>query len=269
MKILFDNNAFANLVQQLQYSSNLQKLKELVKAKQISIIGCSTLLQELVGLAKTNSSLYLSTLSEYEQLIQGQLLRESNEILIEEGGQCKPVDLQSSLLDAETVQNLFHNLKNPSNADSVFSETNRLKQNYACTMENNRLSVLSEVNLKDQTPELSLSYSEWFKNFDLYIQDWFVHLFKTDPGCSVNQLPHVFTFLGYILTRIYERNTLGIKDRNNDLYDRSYFTDAAVADIFVTNDKAFNRTAQRVPNKRFEVLNLDEFVLLIDKMVAA
>lgn len=266
MKILFDNNGFANLVQQPQYAINLQKLKQLVERRKITVVGCCTMLQELSGLAKIDTQPYLETLSEYEQLIHGQLLRLSNELVIAEGEQLKPIDFQSSLIKEESVQSVLSNLKDPSKADSVFLEASSLKENYAQIMENTQQAVLSELSLVNEPSNSVIAgYKDWFRSFDANIQDWFVHMFNVKSDFSVDQLQHVSAFLGYALTRIYERNTLNIKDRDNDLFDRAYFTDATVVDILVTNDGAFSRTAMRVPNRTFEVIKLDELALLIDK----
>jgi hypothetical protein len=266
MNILFDNNGFANLVQQSGGAINLQKLKQLVKKRKITVVGCCTMLQELAGLAKINTHLYLDTLSEYEQVTLGQILRPSNELLIAEGKQLKPIKFQASLLDKESARNILNNLKGPSNADAIFSEAEGLKQGYGLTMETTRQGVLSTPSLINEPPSsIVAGYKDWFKHFHVIIQRWFVDMFKVKSDFPVGQLPHVSAFLGYLLTRIYESNVLNIKDRDNDLFDRAYFTDAAVVDILITNDIAFGRTALRVPNRKFEVLKLDELAFLIDK----
>lgn len=135
MKILFDNNGFANLVQQSAGAINLNKLKQLVTKGTLTVVGCCTMLQELAGLAKINTQLYLDTLSEYAQVTQGRILRPSNELVIAEGQLLKPIDLQASLLDKESAKNILNNLKVPSNADAIFSKAKGLKQGYGLTME--------------------------------------------------------------------------------------------------------------------------------------
>ena len=64
--------------------------------------------------------------------------------------------------------------------------------------------------------------------------------------------------MSYLLTRIYERLSLNIPDKATDLYDRAYFTEAAAADILITNDTAFIRTCLRVPYKSFEIITINE-----------
>lgn len=222
------------------------------------------MLQELAGLAKIDTQLYLKTLSEYELLIQGRILQEANRLLVAEGQQCKSIDFQASLLKKESVQNILSNLKDLNNADSLFSETKSLKQNHGQTMETTQQKVLEEPSLASEPPEsIAAHYKNWFKNFHVIIQDFFVDMYNAKSDFPVGQLPHVSAFLGYVVTRIYERNNLHIKYQDNDLFDRAYFTDAAVVDILVTNDKTFIATARRVPNKTFKVKNLDELALCI------
>lgn len=269
MKILFDNNGFANLVQQSQHATHLHKLKNLVGRRKVTVVGCCTMLQELAGLAKTNSQLYLDTLSEYEQLAKGQILRPANELFIHEGQHLEPFDLQASLLDTQSATTILNNMKIPSSADGIFCEAKALKKNHGKKMEATRIEVLSTPALiKEPHCSVVAGYRDWFNHFPIVVQSWFVDMFKVKSDFPVGKLPHVSAFLGYALTRIYESNVLNIKDRDNDLFDRSYFTDTAVVDILVTNDRAFARTALRVPNREFEVLKTDELALLIDKLTA-
>ena len=289
MRIIFDNNSFAALVQQPQHSQSLQQLKELVHNGRIEVIGSSTLLQELSGLATKQPDLYLQTLSQYKELTKGKVLRPAHELAISEGEHCKPVWFEQSLLGQAEVNNLFTNLGNPSMAQSLFGETASLKNGYAETKEKARASILSTPGIADKSSkDIATGYQDWFHHFDEYVQNWFIDLF--DGGnphktwlvnllykvkrlirrvikgrCEVRRLPHVYAFLGYALTRIYERFTLNKKDRDNDYFDRAHFTDAAVADIFVTNDGSLIRTALRVPNRKCEVLKLDDLVSLINK----
>ncbi|MGD0267397.1 MAG: hypothetical protein ABSD47_21005 [Candidatus Methylomirabilota bacterium] len=265
MHILFDNNAFANLTQEPQRVIHLQKLKEVVDARKVVVVGCCSMLQELAGLAKANAELYLRTLSEYEQLIQGRLLQRSDTLLIAEGQQLKPLDLQASLLDEQSVQNLLSNLKDPSNAESLFTEAKGLKQDYSPTMETAHQTVLEELyRVTHSSTSIATLYKDWFENYDAEVHGWFVAIFKLQTDFPVQQLPHVSAFLGYALTRIYERQALNKKDKDNDLFDRAYFTDAAVVDVLVTNDGPFIRTAQRVPHRTFDIVDLDEFAQLTD-----
>lgn len=269
MKILFDNNGFASLVQQSQRSIHLHKLKQLAEKRKVTVVGCCTMLQELPGLAKTNSPQYLQTLSEYDQLAQERILRPHNQLLIQEGEHLEPIGFQDSLLDKESATNILKNMKTPGNADGICSEAKSLKKDYGEKMEAKRREVLSTPNLfKGPRSSIVASFKEWFTHFPTIMQSWFVDMFTVKAAFPVGQLPHVSAFLGYALTRIYESNVLNIKDRDNDFFDRAYFTDASVVDIFVTNDKLFTRTALRVPNRRFEVLNTDELALLIDRLAA-
>lgn len=269
MKILFDNNGFANLVQQSERAIHLHKLKQLVKKRKATVLGCCTMLEELAGLAKINTQLYLETLSEYGQVTQGQILRPCNQLLIREGEHLESLGFQASLLDEEFATNILNNMKVPNNAEGIFSEAEGLKKDYGKIMETTRLEVLLTPSLiNEPLSSIVADYKDWFKHFHIIIQRWFIDMFKVKSDFPVGQLPHVSAFLGYVLTRIYESNVLNTKDRDNDLFDRAYFTDAAVADILITNDRAFARTALRVPNREFEVLKIDELSLLIDKLTA-
>jgi len=136
-------------------------------------------------------------------------------------------------------------------------------------MESSHQDVLTELaaHIPSSTRPTDL-YRDWFAEFDTQIQGWFCNIRETIGGETdfpVQRLPHVSAFLGYVLTRIYERQSLNKKDKDNDLFDRAYFTDAAVVDLLVTNDNSFGNTARRVPHRTFEIVTLDEFAELTDK----
>jgi len=266
MRVVFDNNGFAVLSQQAQFGHCLKKLKELTEASRIEVVDSCTLLQELAGLANSNPALYLKTIADYKQLTNRVILKHAHHLAIQEGESCKPVHFEDSLLGKTEVENLFDNLNDPLTAQSLFGETASLKGGYAQTMEQARNGILSHPSVAGKSPkDIASGYQDWFQHFDEYVQNWFMDLFGARGQCDVKSLPHVYAFLGYALTRVYERFTLNKKDRDNDLFDRAYFTDAAVADILVTNDSSFTRTALRVPNRMCEVLKIDELIKLIDK----
>jgi hypothetical protein len=268
MKILFDNNGFANLIQKREYAHLFQNLQNLITLRQISVIGCCTLLQELAGLSKINEGLYIETLLAYEQMTQGLILQPADDLIISEGTQKKPRNFHTSLLNANSATNILNKLKAQETAAAIYSEAVGLKQGFGLLMENTHREILSTpslVNLPFRS--VATAFNDWFNVFHAEIQQWFIDMFKEKSDYPVSQLPHVSAFLGYALTRIYEHNVFGSKNRDNDLFDRSYFTDAAVVDVFVTNDNAFYRTAMRVPNRKFEVLKLDELTLLVDQML--
>jgi len=271
LKVLFDNNAFAYLAQQLKYVNTLNKLKKLVKNERLEVVGSVTLLQELSGLADSNSSLYLQTLLEYEKITNGKILQLSNELLEKEGKELRPLFYKQSLMAKKETHNLFSNLKNPSVANSLFFfETQTLKGDYSQIMENAFRSLLNQpVFINETQKSIRNGYKDWFDNFDTTAQNWFTHMFDVKNDFLVKKLPHVSAFLGYGITRIYERLVQGIKDRDNDFFDRDYFIDASVVDILVTNDERFLQTAKQVPNKRFKVMKLEELISLVDKRYTA
>lgn len=255
----------------------------------IEVIGSSTLLQELAGLANSQPELYLHTLAQYRKLTKGKILRHAHDLVIQEGESCRAVSFQFSLLAQPEVENLFNNLSDPQTAQLLFGESASLKGGYAQTMEQSRDAILSEPMLQGKSlKEITSGYQDWFQHFDQYVQNCFADLFAGGSPkntrlaaflfnlkrlirgvfrgrCEVRSLPHVYAFLGYGLTRVYERFTLNKKDRDNDFFDRAHFTDAAVADTLVTNDGSFVRTALRIPNRKCEVLKLDELISLIDR----
>jgi len=271
MKILFDNNGFACLAQQPDLAESLAKLKYFSRTSGVEVVGSCTLLQELSGLAHGLADgkvqLYATTLLHYREVTQGRILRLTNDVLVEEGEQLKPLSFDDCLLDEKTVQKLFQGLSEPTMAETIFSEVGSFKANYGKTMEKNTSEILNLPEFQCASPkDVVKGYQEWFGNFDSNIQDWFVHLFEVENSFDVRYLPHVSALLGYALTRIYERFTFGKKNRDNDLLDRSYFVDAAVVDLLVTNDGQFTQTALRVPNRRFEIINTKELCALIDKL---
>lgn len=225
------------------------------------------MLKELAGLAKKPTTLYLETLTEYEKIIQGKILQPGNVLMIEEGKQLRPLDFQKSLLSLPSSKNLLNNLKNYNKADLLFSvETQNNKHNYAPKMETAREQLLIESGLaRESVKSITDEFNDWFRHFNEEIQSCFIHLFKIKSNFSVRELPHVSAYLGYFLTRIYERNTFNIKDKDNDFFDQLYFTDAAVVDFLVTDDKSFKRTALRVPNRTFDIININELTQFIEK----
>jgi hypothetical protein len=279
MKILFDNNGFAKLAQQPQRATHLQKVKDLVERGEVTVTGCCTMLQELSGLAdplgedKTKTRIYLHTLSEYEQVTQGEILQPAPELLKMELQQPKPLVYQDLLLSKENAKILISNLKNLENADLLFSEAKSFKGGYAIVMEGAYEEVLSQLDPENKlTKDIITVSHDWFERFDATIQEWYKNLLShlnVRSNFAVKELPHVFAFLGFVLTRIYERFALNIKDRDNDLFDRAYFIDAAVVDILVTDDRVFRRTARAVPKRNVEIMDLDEFASFIDRRYSA
>jgi len=267
MKILFDNNAFAYLSQRLENRSLITFLNKLTTSSKIEIIGSCTLLQELSGLSHSNYQLYQATLADYRQLTVGRILRPHNDILIDEGEQLKPVTFEKSLLNAEQVRNLFDNLLDPINAKDIFEEVGSIKTKYSVNMEDATADILNLPELRTATAsDISKGYKHWFESFPAELQTYFSKLFNINIEYNVNSLPHVSMFLGYALTRIYERFTFGKKNTGNDLLDRAHFTDASVVDIIVTNDNAFINTSLRVPNRTFDILRLDEFEIFVNRL---
>ena len=269
MKIIFDNNGFANLVQQPEFSQTLSTLKELSTASRITVVGSCTLLRELSGLALSNIPKYEQTLSNYKELIKGQILMPANDIVAQEGKQLKPFFFEDSLLDQQSVENLLDNLHDPHLAHALFGEVGSLKQKYGTSTEEavRKLYELPEFQGASKR-DVAKGYSNWFQDLPKNKQNWFVDLFDIKVPYEVSNLPHVSTYLDYALTRTYERFTFGKKNVGNDLLDREHFTDAAVVDSLITNDGAFIQTALRAPNRRFDVMTLKDFSVLVDQLAA-
>lgn len=270
MKVIFDNNAFAYLAQSPERQDTLMKLKRLAKQSKLQILGTCTLLRELSGLALSNVEMYLTTLSHYEELINQKILIPAIEALVIEAHELRPLHYEQSLLDKERVDNFLFNLRDPSLARELFGETASLKTKYGESLEGAVRELLDLPELQNATAsDVRIGYREWFQQFPSNLQDWFVHHFNVTAKCSAADLPHVSAYLGYALTRIHERFTFGKKNRPNDLLDREHFTDAAVVDTLVTNDAPFTRTALLVPNRTFEVMNIEEFAEFVNRLAAA
>jgi len=269
MRLVFDNSAFADLAQKPEFLDSLTRLKRLSTDSRIEVIGSCTLLQELSGLARSDARMYLATLAEYEELIRGKILKASRDILIEEGENLKPLPFEKSLLDERSVENFLDNLHDPSLAQELFGEVGSLKHKYGETTEGATVKLLALPEMINATSkEIAKGYKEWFEDFPKNIQGWFEDLFELTSAFNVSDLPHVAAFLGYSLTRYYERMTFGKKHTPNDLFDRYHFTDAVVVDILVTNDGPFITTAMRIPNKSVDIMNLADLCQLIDQMHA-
>ncbi len=265
MKILFDNNAFAYL-QEPQRVSLLYHLKELVDCGKVEVVGSCSMLEELAGLSKSDFTSYLNSVSLYEELTNCKILKPWNKLVRLEGEQLRPVFYENSIFDKSTVQKLFYLLKDRNQPISVFNNAYTQRQSYKNDMDEASQDVLSDsFFINKPNKAIIVDYVDWFKNFDRNAQEFFVDLFKVETNLSYKELPHVTAFLGYVLTRIYEHFSLGLADRDTDLYDRAHFIDAAVVDILVTNDEAFIRTCLRVPYRLFDIIRIDELASLLNR----
>ncbi|HZX13474.1 MAG TPA: hypothetical protein VFF49_03655 [Thermodesulfobacteriota bacterium] len=266
MRILFDNNAFAYLSQEPQRVGLLNHLKELVDCRKVEVVGSCTMLEELAGLSKSDFTRYLNSVSLYEELTNGKILKPWNELVRQEGEQLRPVLYENSIFDKSTVQKLFSLFKDRSQPISIFNEAYTQRQSYKKDMDEASQDVLSDPCLINKPNKAIIEgYKDWSTNFDRNAQDFFVDLFKVKANISYKELPHIAAFLGYILTRIYECSSLGLANRDTDLYDRAHFTDAAVVDILVTNDEVFIRTCLRVSYRSFDVIRTDDLASLIER----
>jgi hypothetical protein len=155
-------------------------------------------------------------------------------------------------------------LKKKPDAHLTFEDVTSAKNEYGHNMQETYLELLLEINNIDPNTDprqFRQLFKKWYTNFDNVAQRWFEGICKhagVTPTWRFGDLPHVSSFLNYLLTKIYERFVHCIPDRPNDLYDRGYAVDASVVDILVTNDGAFTRTCLRMPKRAFEVLNLDD-----------
>ena len=61
----------------------------------------------------------------------------------------------------------------------------------------------------------------------------------------------------YVLARHYEVIALSISHKRNDLYDRGYFTEAAEANVLVTDDGPFLQTCNLIHDKKYRVVDLE------------
>lgn len=263
MRILFDNNSLAYLMQQPRRAWFLAQLKELVDCGKVEVIGSFTLLEELTGLAKSHSAVYLTTLFQYQQLTKHKIVRPWNELLKMEVELHRPMSLRNSILDMDRAKKLFNRLSNPCEATSAFDLIYAQRKSYKRMMDASFSRTISDL-ANAHRREIMNYGRDWFENFDNIAQDWFVDLFNVRGTVRYIQLPHVAAFLSYTLTRIYERFSSCLPDRDTDLHDRAHFTDAVVADTLVTNDQAFIRTCLRVPHKPFRVTKLDDLILQLD-----
>jgi len=266
MRILFDNNAFAYLSQEPQRVSLLNHLKELVDCGKVEVLGSYTMLEELAGFSKSDFTSYLNSVSLYEEVTNCKILKPWNELVRLEGEQLRPIFYENSTFDKGVVKKLFSNFKDRCQSIFVFNDAYTQRQSYKNGMDEASQDVLSDAFfINKPNKAIIVDYEDWFKNFDRNAQEFFIDLFKVEANLSYKELPHVTAFLGYVLTRIYEHFSLGLADRDTDLYDRAHFTDAAVVDIIVTNDEAFIRTCLRVPYRSFDIIRIDELASLLKR----
>jgi hypothetical protein len=176
-------------------------VKDLVERGEVTVTGCCTMLQELSGLAdplgedKTKTRIYLHTLSEYEQVTQGEILRPAPELLKMELQQPKPLVYQDLLLSKENAKILISNLKNLENADLLFSEAKSFKGGYAIVMEGAYEEVLSQLDPENKlTKDIITVSHDWFERFDATIQEWYKNLLShlnVRSNFAVKELPYL------------------------------------------------------------------------------
>ena len=259
MRILFDNNAFAYLTQRPQLAKVLTNLKGLVENEQFEVIGSLTLLEELAGLAKSDFALYQNTVFNYHGLIKSKMLKPWNILIRLEINLKRPLAFEESILDANDVKRAYRLMKDSQKPNNISDEVYKLKQSYKTKMDDAYKSVLSEPFLaKVHRKERMTKYKGLLNKFAEICQDWFINILNGPKSLSYSNLPHTSAFLNYALTRILERGALCIPDKDTDLYDRAYFTEAAIADYLITDDKPFISICSRVPHRSFEVIKLDD-----------
>ncbi len=270
MIILFDTCGFSHLVQQPQWQDDFARLKGLIAEGKVTVVGSCTMLYELVPISLNDRSLYYKMLAEYEELIGNKIVNESRTLFLREAERLGPIDLSAALLDEMTAAGVLRGFKDPTNFDGLECEAKSLKKGYADVMEESYLEVVAErLSAGDAAKSLRGQFESWFGDFDREIEVWFRDMFKLEAqNVKVDSLPHVSAFLGYALTRVYERAYSGIKDHDNDWFDRAHFTDATVVDVLVTDDKPFRRTALMVPTRTFDVKTLSQLSAVINELAS-
>ena len=259
VRIFFDNNSFAYLTQRPQLAKVLTDLKGLVENKKFEVIGSLTLLDELAGLAESDFALYQNTVSNYHGLIKSKMLKPWNILIRLEIDLKRPLAFKESILDANDVEKAFRLMKDSQNSNNISDEVYKLKQFYKMKMDDSYKSVLSEPFLaKVHRKERMTQYKGLLNKLPELGKDWFVDILNGPKSLSYSKLPHTSACLNYVLTRILERGAFGIPDKDTDLYDRAYFTEAAIADYLITDDASFTRICTRVPNKSFKVIKIDD-----------
>jgi len=129
LKVLFDNNAFAYLAQQLKYVNIFNKLKKLVKNERLEVVGSVTLLQELSGLADSNFFRMLSIPKGENRQIAAEILadklKNKKNITLENLYKRETFENAWQILGDEKVQKIFY--KSTTSRDrfvSVYQDAN-------------------------------------------------------------------------------------------------------------------------------------------------
>lgn len=269
MKLLFDSNSTSNILTKNEYYELYSKLNDLVRNSNLEIIGCCTFLYELSGLAD-NDEIYTDIINKYEELTNNRILIDSIHLMLKEIEIRESIHYDNSIFPDKDRVYILENMKDKNKASSLYQLVKQERNYYKVSMDDVTESILKYLIDSDRiSKEIRIGYREWFKNYDVYKQDWFEHLFPDSSDIRVETLSRVSAFFGYVLTRAYEYISLGKKDRESDSYDRSFYIDSVVVDALVTNDKAFTKTIMRIPDREIDVMNIQELESLIERMYAA
>ena len=122
---------------------------------------------------------------------------------------CRPLTFNQAILDKEDIKKIFELAKDPKEANFIFDEVYKKRHKYKNKMDETAQNILEDPLFMDKhRKEIMRAYKGWFENFENLAQEWFERIFYLKKSISYKKLPHVRSFMSYLLTHIYERLSL-------------------------------------------------------------
>ena len=261
-KILFDNNAFQNLILQPNFHNRFQQLKDLVKNGDFVVFGSISFLEELICFSSKNSVDYKKVLKEYRIITNQNLLKPYNDLIQTEINNGAPLKQENLFLAVEKSKNIFDKLEKSFKLKTLDDLVYNNKQNYLLDMTKANDSVQNLLQKKFSKQEKKTAAKDWLNNFDANIQSWCNDLFNPRREIDCKTLPHIASYISYYFLKMHQAIMEGHKHQKGDLYDCKHIAEAAAVDFFITEDGALIRLHDRIPTKYqfVQVIKIDDLL---------
>lgn len=249
-QLLFDTQAFQYLILQPKYQGQFQRCKQLVGNGDIIIFGNISFLEELIGLSSKNSVNYKKVLKEYRIITNQKLLKPCNNLIQMEIDNRAPLKQADAFFSDEKSNDIYDALEKEFILETLDESIHINKQNNLLRMITAKVSAQNKLfNSNKSQREIKVEAKKWLKNFDANIQSWGNAIFNPSGEIDFTALPHVASFISYLLKILYQTTMSKQKHKDSDEYDRKYIVEAAAIDVFITEDKALTAMYNQLPNK--------------------
>lgn len=249
-KLLIDTQAFQYLILQPKHHDQFRQLKQLVGKGDILIFGNISFLEELIGLSPRNSVDYKKVVKEYRIITGQKLLKPYNELIQMEIDNHAPLKQEEVFLSDEISKKIFDELENSFKLETLCNLIYNSKEDYVSRMmkaaDSAQIKLLNGIKSLRETKK---EVKSWLNNFDVNIRSWGKDMFDSGDKIDFAVLPHTASFISYFLIKIYQTTIAKHKHKSSDIYDCRHITEAAAADVFITEDNPLIRMYNLIPNK--------------------